>query len=182
MCRVWNRMVPNIHRVLTNIIKITKTVAELQKPQLINKSLTVEFEIAEDIPEVFVSPDLFREAVSNLLSNAVKYGDPNRTINISLSLQDQNIIFSITDHGYGIPPEAQQKLFTKFFRVNNPKASKELGTGLGLAYVKEIAACSTTVQSRLNRTRILDASSQLHSRCDARTSNQKKQWRAGIAC
>jgi signal transduction histidine kinase/HAMP domain-containing protein len=126
-------------KVLTDIVSITKMVAEQQKPQLLNKSLMVEFEIAGDIPKVFVSPDLFREAISNLLSNAVKYGDPNRTINMSLSLQDQNIIFSITDHGYGIPQEAQQKLFTKFFRVNNPKASKEIGTGLGLAYVKEIA-------------------------------------------
>jgi signal transduction histidine kinase/HAMP domain-containing protein len=127
-------------KVLTDIVSIIKTVAELQKPQLMNKSLIVDFEIAQNIPEVFVSPDLFREAVSNLLSNAVKYGDPDRTINISLSLQDQNIVFSITDHGYGIPPEAQQKLFSKFFRVNDPKASKEMGTGLGLAYVKEIAS------------------------------------------
>jgi len=126
-------------KVLTDIVKITKTVVELQKPQLLNKSLTVELEIALDIPEVFVSPDLFREAVSNLLSNAIKYGDQNRTINISLVLSDQNIIFSITDHGYGIPPEAQQKLFSKFYRVHNAKASKEIGTGLGLAYVKEIA-------------------------------------------
>jgi signal transduction histidine kinase len=126
-------------KVRTDIVKITKTVAELQKPQLLNKSLTVELEIALDIPEVFVSPDLFREAVSNLLSNAIKYGDTNRTINISLVLSDQNIIFSITDHGYGIPPEAQQKLFSKFYRVHNAKASKEIGTGLGLAYVKEIA-------------------------------------------
>ena len=126
-------------KVLTDIVSITKTVAELQKPQLIKKSLIVELEIAGDIPNVFVSPDLFREAISNLLSNAVKYGDTNRTINMSLSVQDPNIVFSITDHGYGIPQEAQQKLFTKFFRVNNPKASKEIGTGLGLAYVKEIA-------------------------------------------
>ena len=126
-------------KVLTDIVSITKTVVELQKSQLMNKSLIAELEVAGDIPNVFVSPDLFREAVSNLLSNAVKYGDPNRTINMSLSFQDQNIVFSIIDHGYGIPQEAQQKLFTKFFRVNNPKASKEIGTGLGLAYVKEIA-------------------------------------------
>ena len=48
-------------------------------------------------------------------------------------------MFSVIDHGYGIPPEAQQKLFSKFYRVQNTKSSKEIGTGLGLAYVKEIA-------------------------------------------
>lgn len=55
-------------------------------------------------------------------------------------MKDHNIIFSIVDHGYGIPPEAQSKLFTKFFRVNNPKVSSEIGTGLGLAHVKEITS------------------------------------------
>jgi len=126
--------------VLTDVGHITKSVVELQTPQLTSKSIMVELEIGGDIPKIFVSPDLFREAVSNLLSNAIKYGGPDRTIVMALTLADQNIIFSITDHGYGIPPGAQEKIFTKFYRVNNPKASKEIGTGLGLAYVKEIAA------------------------------------------
>jgi signal transduction histidine kinase len=50
-----------------------------------------------------------------------------------------DVVFSITDHGYGIPPEAQEKLFSKFYRVPDAKSIKEVGTGLGLAYVKEIA-------------------------------------------
>jgi signal transduction histidine kinase len=127
-------------KVLTDIIAIVKAVADSQKPQLMKKSLTAELEIQWDIPKVVVSPDLFREAILNLLSNAVKYGGPDRIINLSLSMKDKNIIFSIVDHGYGIPPEAHQKLFTKFFRINHPKASSEIGTGLGLAYVKEIAS------------------------------------------
>ncbi|MGD0037957.1 MAG: HAMP domain-containing sensor histidine kinase [Bacteroidota bacterium] len=126
-------------KVLTDIIAIVKAVVDSQKPQLLKKSLTAELEIQWDIPKVVVSPDLFREAILNLLSNAVKYGGPDRIINLSLSMKDKNIIFSIVDHGYGIPPEAHQKLFTKFYRVHNPKATEEVGTGLGLAYVKEIA-------------------------------------------
>ena len=124
---------------LTDIAGIVKSVIDLQKPQLLNKSLTVELEIKEFIPEIVVSPDLFREAVSNLLSNAVKYGAPERIINMYLTLDNENIVFSIIDHGYGIPPEKQEKLFTKFYRVYNPNTTKEVGTGLGLAYVKEIA-------------------------------------------
>jgi len=124
---------------LTDPVNLVKAVVDIQKPQLMNKSLTVEFEIKGSIPEVVVSPDLFREAVSNLLSNAIKYGAPERIINMVLLLDDENIVFSITDHGYGIPPDKQEKLFTKFYRVYNPKAKQEVGTGLGLAYVKEIA-------------------------------------------
>lgn len=110
-----------------------------QQPQLAHKSLMAEIDIAEDIPEIVVAPDLFREAVLNLLSNAIKYGDSHRTIAIKLMRTGSDVVFSITDHGYGIPPEAQEKLFSKFYRVPDAKSIKEVGTGLGLAYVKEIA-------------------------------------------
>jgi signal transduction histidine kinase len=126
-------------KVSTDIAGVVKTVIDIQKPQLMNKSLTVEFEIKGFVPEIIVSPDLFQEAVSSLLSNAIKYGDPGRIINIFLTMNDQDIIFSIIDHGYGMSPENQEKLVTKFFPVYNPKAMQEVGTGMGLAYVKEIA-------------------------------------------
>jgi signal transduction histidine kinase len=77
------------------------------------------------------------EAIQNLMTNAIKYGGENRTIEMELHADADTVRFSITDYGYGIPPEAQSKLFTKFYRVPNQK-SKEIGTGLGLAYVKEI--------------------------------------------
>jgi signal transduction histidine kinase len=127
-------------KVPTDVVTIVKTIVETQKPQLMTKSLIAEFEAFGKIPEINISPDLYREAVSNLLSNAIKYGDQNRTINMTLAQESNNVVFTITDHGYGISAQAQEKLFTKFFRVHNPKASGEIGTGLGLAYVKEIVA------------------------------------------
>ena len=86
-------------------------------------------------------PELIHDAVSNLLSNAIKYGDPGRTVEVVLSRKDNAILLTVTDHGYGIPAEAQEKLFSKFYRVTtNEKVKSQVGTGLGLAYVKEIAA------------------------------------------
>ncbi len=83
--------------------------------------------------------DLLFDAVQNLVSNAIKYGDPDRTIDIELEDNSDHIEVSVTDHGYGISIEDQQKVFDKFFRVrSNIKSAKEKGTGLGLAYVKEI--------------------------------------------
>ena len=83
--------------------------------------------------------ELIFDAVQNLVSNAVKYGDSERTIDLNLVKKDDNISISCTDYGYGLSIEDQQKVFDKFFRVkSNPKLAKEKGTGLGLAYVKEI--------------------------------------------
>lgn len=55
-------------------------------------------------------------------------------------MQDNNHTkISVTDYGYGISNEDQKKVFDKFFRVKtNAKSAKEKGTGLGLAYVKEV--------------------------------------------
>lgn len=125
-------------KVRTDVAELVRTVVESQQPQLRAKNLTVELEIDPAVQYATVVKDLFQEAILNLLSNAVKYGDANRTINISIKRVDDSLVFSITDHGYGIPLEAQEKLFSKFYRVPNPKAQREVGTGLGLAYVKEI--------------------------------------------
>ena len=127
-------------KIPIDIVSIVQKIIDIQKPQLLKKSLTVKFEVEDQIPEVVVSPDLFREAVSNLFSNAIKYGGTGRTINISLKLVNEQLVFSILDHGYGIPPAAQEKLFKKFFRAHSVKSAGEVGTGLGLAYVKEIVA------------------------------------------
>ncbi len=85
------------------------------------------------------SKDLLFDAIQNLVSNAIKYGDNDRTIEIELNETDTSIEISVTDFGFGISLEDQKKVFDKFYRVRtNIKAAREKGTGLGLAYVKEI--------------------------------------------
>jgi CheY-like chemotaxis protein len=92
---------------------------------------------------LFVTPvkgdsDRVRQILSNLISNAIKYSPNGREVNISVDEQDIDVVVSIADQGMGIPPEAQEKLFTKFYRVDNASTRKIGGTGLGLAIVKEI--------------------------------------------
>ncbi|MCX7984067.1 MAG: ATP-binding protein [Bacteroidetes bacterium] len=126
---------PKVH---TDVSTLVRRVVESQQPQLKAKNLRVDLEFDPPVQYATVAPELFQEAVLNLLSNAIKYGDPDRTITIVVRTENGSLSFSITDHGYGIPLEAQEKLFSKFYRVANPKTQREVGTGLGLAYVKEI--------------------------------------------
>ncbi len=129
----------NLNVTDIDLLQITKDVHQLSKPLLTSKSLKlmvtekgINFQFEGD-------KDLVFDAVQNLLSNAVKYGEPDREIRIDLKSDEESVIFSITDFGYGISIEDQSKVFEKFFRVkSNAKSAKEKGTGLGLAYVKEI--------------------------------------------
>lgn len=127
------------HREPTDLVATAKLVCDSQKPQLLAKSIELSFRAEEGIPVTSVSPDLMREAFLNLVSNAIKYGDEHRTIEVVMKRTNDTILFIITDHGYGISAENQEKLFSKFFRVtSNKKAAMQVGTGLGLAHVKEV--------------------------------------------
>lgn len=129
-----------IFRVPVYLPYVVQMLMDLLRPQAEEKSVSFSFKCEGEIPTILASEELMAEAIQNLMTNAIKYGDPNRTIEMELHATAESVIFSITDYGYGIPPEAQQKLFTKFYRVQSPMHSKEIGTGLGLAYVKEIVS------------------------------------------
>jgi signal transduction histidine kinase len=72
-----------------------------------------------------------RHILVNLISNALKYSQEGSTIFLDLQIQPQQAVFQVRDFGIGIPPEAQSRLFERFYRANN--VGKLPGTGLGLA-------------------------------------------------
>lgn len=78
------------------------------------------------------------QVLSNLLSNAIKFSPNGGEIRVDLAAEDGKVKVSVTDHGLGIPDDAKDKLFTKFYRIDNDDRRKIGGTGLGLAICKEI--------------------------------------------
>jgi len=118
---------------------VIEDVTMLSKPLLSSKSLSLSVSETGKKFNIEADRDLVFDAIQNILSNAVKYGEPERVIDIDLKSTRDSVIVSITDYGYGISIEDQSKVFEKFFRVkSNIKAAREKGTGLGLAYVKQI--------------------------------------------
>ncbi|WP_350202293.1 ATP-binding protein [Gracilimonas sp.] len=118
--------------------KIVQNVHQITNPLLSEKKLKVSASKKGKNFKVKGNSDLIFDAVQNLISNAIKYGDLNRTIETQLKETEDSILFSVTDFGYGISTEDQKKIFDKFFRVKSKANAKEKGTGLGLAYVREI--------------------------------------------
>lgn len=93
-------------------------------------------QISDDAQFILGSEILVLDALRNVMSNAIKYGDDNREIHIEAIREQSFIKISVTDFGYGIPQEYLDKVFDKFYRVKTTQHKP--GTGLGLAYVKEI--------------------------------------------
>ncbi|MDM0111703.1 two-component system sensor histidine kinase CreC [Variovorax sp. J22R133] len=84
-------------------------------------------------------PFLLRRAVSNLLDNAIDFSPPDAEVALALHVGSREARITVRDHGAGIPEYAKDQVFEKFYSLARPHSQKK-STGLGLAFVKEIAA------------------------------------------
>ncbi|NGM63078.1 two-component sensor histidine kinase [Sphingobacterium sp. SGG-5] len=76
--------------------------------------------------------------VTNLVENAIKYSPPCAHVDVALYKRDDAVVFSVSDHGVGIPDEEKKLIFNKFYRIGNESTRKTKGTGLGLYIVKSV--------------------------------------------
>ncbi len=96
---------------------------------------------------------LLRRAVDNLLDNAAKYSDTETTVELRLLLEGANVVFTVRDHGVGIPASDMENLFTPFFRGDRSRSRVTGGFGLGLALARRIVEAhrgTLTAHSKLN--------------------------------
>lgn len=84
------------------------------------------------------SESLLEHMLSNLVSNAIKYNKEGGTVAISLGYKDGVPFLSVTDSGMGIDSRYIDKLFDRFYRVDNSRCRQTGGTGLGLTIVQKI--------------------------------------------
>ncbi|MCR4328902.1 MAG: ATP-binding protein [Patescibacteria group bacterium] len=123
----------------TDIIKLAQSVIDEQKPQIHAKRIHFSFLSKRKVSPMQVDPKLLRMVLQNILSNAVKYTPGGGKIRLSISLVDKkNILLKVSDTGYGIPNNQQDKIFTKLFRADNVRDKDTDGTGLGLYIAKSI--------------------------------------------
>lgn len=102
------------------------------------KQQHLEVAIAEPIPPVAADRARLVQILTNLLSNAYKYTPEGGHIRVTAEPADGCVRFSVADTGIGIAPEDQERLFTKFFRSQDPAVRSVPGTGLGLAITKSL--------------------------------------------
>jgi signal transduction histidine kinase len=103
--------------------------------------LTVQRDIAPDLPNVMGDAGALRSAVQNLLANAVKYGGPDRWVGVRAEQvpgRRPEICITVSDHGAGIPASELPHIFEPFYRGSDAVAGQIHGNGLGLSLVKRI--------------------------------------------
>ncbi|MEH7238035.1 ATP-binding protein [Bacillus sp. JJ1562] len=124
------------HQKFDDIIPLLRNVIETF--ELNNPNHFFRFEVKTDHTMVLGDKDKLSQVFTNLISNAIKYSPNGGNIYVTVYEEGTNLKIAIKDEGLGIPTDALDKLFTKFFRVDNSDRRKIGGTGLGLVIVKEI--------------------------------------------
>lgn len=103
---------------------------------------------------VSIDGDKLFKIVSNFVSNAIKYSGPNGQVIISAREKDNLYTFEVSDNGIGISPQNLERVFEKFYQVDATLTRKAEGTGLGLAFARELAELlngKINIKSTLNK-------------------------------
>jgi len=126
---------------LKEIIELT---ASSLRPHAEGKSLQIEVEIPEQLPDVYGDQEKIEQILTNLIGNAIKFTTEGGKILITSELQPKDriggfadmVAVSVKDTGVGIPSEHLDAIFEKFHQVEGSLNRSVSGTGLGLAITK----------------------------------------------
>lgn len=122
-----------------DLVAETNETYEKYREEADTKGLKMEIVLPEAPVQVRIDIHAYRLILSNLISNAVKY-TTRGSVMVSLSQNHEWAFLKIKDTGMGIPENEIKDLFKEFFRASNARKSKIMGTGVGLAGVKELVS------------------------------------------
>lgn len=125
---VMNFEEKSINEILDVIIKRVTPIAEKRGIKISYESYR---DVTAEVDEVKLSL-----ALSNLIENAVKYNIDNGWVKVSLNADPKSFYIKVADSGVGIPDDAKDRVFDRFYRVDKARSRDTGGTGLGLAIAR----------------------------------------------
>jgi PAS domain S-box-containing protein len=102
------------------------------------RNLDLHSDLPSVLPEVFVDPDRVIQVLTNLVGNACRYTPSDGEVVVSARAHGDEVHISVRDTGIGISEEDQPRLFSRFFRSEDPLVQDAPGTGLGLSITKSL--------------------------------------------
>jgi len=123
----------------TNLAELVRTTLESYRFQIEQHGFAFEENISNDVPPVIVDREAIARSLLNLVNNALKYSRDKKYIGVNLYRSNGSVNLEVCDHGIGISPDEQEKIFEKFYRCGDPLVHNIKGSGLGLSLVRHIA-------------------------------------------
>lgn len=118
----------NINELLAQIMKRLQPIADRQKVELVLESFRP---VTAEVDEVKITL-----AITNLIENGIKYNREDGWVHVSLNADHQYFYLKLEDSGIGIPEEALEHIYERFYRVDKSHSKEIGGSGLGLAITR----------------------------------------------
>ena len=135
---VTDRMELDLQDVdISAVLDGVMTIADQLIEQKADNNVTLEEDIAENLPTIEADPARLSQALLNLIHNAVKFTDKGY-VTIRISREPNNVLFEVRDTGIGIAEADQELVFEPFETILPDKNDPRLGFGLGLKIVEHI--------------------------------------------
>lgn len=117
---------------------LIRSVVEFMDPFCKERKVTIHCRLTET--KVRGSSSMLREMAMNLIDNGVKYNRPGGHVYVDMwrDADQHQVMLTVRDTGVGIPEDVQERVFERFFRVDESRDKKSGGSGLGLSIVKHI--------------------------------------------
>ena len=129
--------VDNLHLSPVPLVESVRHVAEILEGMARSENRSIHVDIPGDI--YVMADDLrLRQVLLNLVGNALKYSPAHTDVDVTINMEDENVTVCIRDYGLGVPPEEQEQLFERFFRLQRDMNSPVRGAGLGLYISKQL--------------------------------------------
>lgn len=118
---------------VVDVSGLVRDAAEFYEPLAEEKRQVLETAVEPGV-EARGDRDLMFQALANVIENALKYAPPQSVIRVSMARLRADAVLTVADHGPGIPPELRERVFRRFFRLDQSRSSS--GNGLGLSLVQ----------------------------------------------
>ena len=116
---------------------LTVEVIHQLTPAAENRGQRLESSIEQGL-QMLGDKSRLNQILYNLTDNAIKYSPDGGRIFVSLGKEGDGLVWRVRDNGVGIPPEDQEHIFERFYRVDKARSRETGGTGLGLSIVKQL--------------------------------------------
>lgn len=133
----------SVEYIRFNFRELLDDIEHVFAPQAQAKNISLEFDIAFDIPiAICGDPNRLRQIIVNLLGNAIKFTETGKvTVKVTVCSEDAPSVglrFEVHDTGIGVSSEAQTRIFESFSQADGSTTRKHGGTGLGLTISKQL--------------------------------------------
>jgi K+-sensing histidine kinase KdpD len=153
-----DRQADRLRNLIEDLLTVSRVEADRDAPELTSLSLEamsrqiadevaggthggfITIDFPDNFPRVLTDESMIHQIISNLIDNGIKYSPPGANLTITGRLEAQSAVISVGDEGDGIAEDLHDKIFERFYQVDQSSTRSVGGTGLGLYICRKLAA------------------------------------------